>query len=45
MKLSEDLLEEYRKKILGFAYEKTGNSYEPEVAWCFSSFFGRAFGV
>lgn len=30
MKLSEDLLEEYTKKILGFAYEKTGNSYEAE---------------
>ena len=30
MKLSEDLLEEYAKKILGFAYEKTGNSYEAE---------------
>lgn len=30
MKLSENLLEEYTKKILGFAYEKTGNSYEAE---------------
>ena len=30
MKLSDDLLEEYTKKILGFAYEKTGNSYEAE---------------
>lgn len=30
MKLSEALLETYAKKILGFAYEKTGNSYEAE---------------
>lgn len=30
MKLSEALLCAYAKKILGFAYEKTGNSYEAE---------------
>ena len=30
MKLSEALLENYAKKILGFAYEKTGNSYDAE---------------
>ena len=30
MKLSEALLLTYAKKILGFAYEKTGNSYEAE---------------
>lgn len=30
MKLSEELLYDYTKKILGFAYEKTGNSCESE---------------
>ncbi|MCI8716557.1 MAG: sigma-70 family RNA polymerase sigma factor [Lachnospiraceae bacterium] len=30
MKLSETLLYDYTKKILGFAYEKTGNSCEAE---------------
>lgn len=30
MKLSEALLSDYAKKILGFAYEKVGNSYEAE---------------
>ena len=30
MKLSEALLYAYAKKILGFAYEKTGNSYDAE---------------
>lgn len=30
MKLSETLLYKYTKKILGFAYEKTGNPYEAE---------------
>ena len=30
MKLSEALLYDYAKKILGFAYEKTGNSYDAE---------------
>lgn len=30
MKLSEILLYDYTKKILGFAYEKTGNSCEVE---------------
>jgi len=30
MKLSEELLIHYTKKILGFAYEKTGSSYEAE---------------
>lgn len=30
MKLSETLLYDYTKKILGFAYKKTGNSCEAE---------------
>lgn len=30
MKLSENVLEEYAKKIHGFAYKKTGNSYDAE---------------
>lgn len=30
MKLSEELLYDYTNKILGFAYEKTGSSYEAE---------------
>ena len=30
MKLTESILEDYAKKILGFAYEKTGNYYDAE---------------